>query len=260
MGLFINDSQHPGVFKNNGELKASNQVEFRSNYLTDFMLSQEATNQSFLDNIIRLNNSQQQYGDQQITHWNEINKRLEYLKELNTQHELVEKQIQSGLQKLEQQNEKLHHLITEEQLGKQRLMEHIEHLDETQHNIKIRLDKSEETSGVIVQKIDDLSLKNVEVLSSMEQVSAFQHEAMAKMDEQHHFHHTITQQISGLEEAQKDLTSRVDLQEGLLEKIMRQIDHIRFSLYERTNFIEEKMEKLYQASIASFQKIKNGSN
>ncbi|MCM3357166.1 MAG: hypothetical protein ABS938_00880 [Psychrobacillus psychrodurans] len=260
MGLFINDSQHPGVFKNNGELKASNQVEFRSNYLSDFMLSQEATNQSVLENISRLNNSQQQYGDQQITHWNEINKRLEYLKDLNMQHEQVEKQIQTGLQKLEQQNEKLHHLITEEQLGRQRLMEHIEHLDETNHHIKVRLDSSEETNGVIVKKLDDLSLKNVEVLSNMDQMTAFQHEAITKIDEQHQFHHTIAQQMSGLEESQKGLTSRVDLQEGLLEKIMRQIDHIRFSLYERTNFIEEKMEKLYQTSIASFQKIKNGSN
>lgn len=260
MGLFINDSQHPEVFKNNGQLKASNQEEFRSNFLSEFLESQEATNQSFLEGIVRLNESQQRFANQHTTSWNEINKRLQYLKEINVQHELVEKQIQIGLQKLEQQNEKLQVLITEEQLGKKQLMDHIEQLDETQSDIKIQLDISEETNGVIVQKLDDLSLMNLDVLYNMEQVSAFNNEAALMMDEQSQFHQTISRQINNMEEAQKELTSRVDHQEGLMEKIMRQVDHVRLSLFERTNFLEEKMEKLYQASKASFQKIKNGGH
>ena len=82
---------------------------------------------------------------------------------------------------------------------------------------------------------------------------------MNKVNEQNQFRQIINEQFNNLEDGQKELTIRVDNQEGLMEKILRQIDHVRTSLFERTSFLEEKMEKIYHASIASFQKIKNGS-
>ena len=260
MGLFINESQHPGVFKNRGDLKAINQEEYRSNYLSEFMLQQHATNQSLLDTVTRLNNIQHRFNHEQVAQWSAITERLHDLKELHAKHELVEQQIQHGLEQLEQQNKSMQLSIADEQHGKKRLINHIQQIDEIQSNINRRLEAAEETNEEIVLKLNHLSSANLDVLSSLEKISSFNEEVVVKMEEQQQLHQKVSIQIDGMEDNQKDLLSRVDHQEGLIEKVMRQIDHVRTSLFERTNFLEEKMEKLYEASIASFQKIKNGSN
>ena len=52
--------------------------------------------------------------------------------------------------------------------------------------------------------------------------------------------------INNMEETQNKLANRVESQEGLMEKVLRQIDHLRSILYERTNFLDEKIEKAYE--------------
>ncbi len=259
MGLFINEYQNPGVFKNTAEIKAPNQTEYRCNHLSEFILDQNTANEAFLRAIKGLRKSQYHYGHQQITQSYEMNAKLQELKELNIKHELVEKQVYNWLEKLEQQNHTIQLLIKDEQLGKNDLTVQIEKLDDTQNAIMSRLEHAEVTQVCIVNKLEDLSLENKEVLSHIEKVDIFNDEIMNKVNEQNQFRQIINEQFNNLEDGQKELTNRVDNQEGLMEKILRQIDHVRTSLFERTSFLEEKMEKIYHASIASYQKIKNGS-
>lgn len=64
----------------------------------------------------------------------------------------------------------------------------------------------------------------------------------------------LVHQMTFIEEAQKDVLDRVDNNEGLIEKVMRQIDHLRSILFERTNDLEEKIEKVLQNSVTFFKK------
>lgn len=118
MGLFINESQHPTVFKNTGELNAVNQVECRSDYLSELVKEQQASNKSFHVAINGLRNAQNNFDRRQWRQWNEIKGRLSELKEINAQHEKMEHQVIDWLEKLENQNKKLQMIMMNEQRGK----------------------------------------------------------------------------------------------------------------------------------------------
>lgn len=118
MGLFINESQHPTVFKNTGELNAVNQVECRSDYLSELVKEQQASNKSFHVAINGIRNAQYNFDRRQSRQWNEIKGRLSELKELNAQHEKMEHLVIDWLEKLENQNKKLQMIMMNEKRGK----------------------------------------------------------------------------------------------------------------------------------------------
>lgn len=210
MGLFINENQHPRVFKNNGELISANQVEFQSDYLSELVKEQQLSNQSVQQAIYSLENTQTEFSEQQLTQWKEIDKRLSELKELHSQHQILEHEV-----------------------------------------LDIR-----QSHGEIVNRLDQFGVGNNEVVNRLEQVKSANEKMMSKIDEQHTLHQTMAKQVSTINKSQKELVNRVDAQEGLMEKIIHQIDNVRFNLFERTNFLEEKIEKLYKSSIEYIQKVK----
>ena len=69
-----------------------------------------------------------------------------------------------------------------------------------------------------------------------------------------HFNKTMADQIANIEETQNKLSTRVESQEGLMEKVLRQIDHLRSILYERTSFLDGKIEKVYEYSNKTYTK------
>ncbi|RKJ30791.1 hypothetical protein D7X33_41075, partial [Butyricicoccus sp. 1XD8-22] len=79
-----------------------------------------------------------------------------------------------------------------------------------------------------------------------------------KIDEQSEIYQQIANKIDNIEDTQKEVMNRVDGQEGITQKIIHQIDNIRFILFERTNYLEEKVEKIYQQAVEYFQKVKTG--
>lgn len=95
-------------------------------------------------------------------------------------------------------------------------------------------------------------------MKRIEQVAFMNEQMKEKLDEQYQLNDQMVSQVSYIEESQKDVLNRVDCNEGLMEKIIRQIDHLRTILFERSNFIEEKIEKVYQNSSDYIEKLKNG--
>ena len=87
MGLFINEHEHPSLFKNTGNLDSTNQLEFRSNSLTEFVTKQQATNMSVHRAIYVLKNSQNKMKQRQMRKWKEMNGRLRDLTVLQARYE-----------------------------------------------------------------------------------------------------------------------------------------------------------------------------
>lgn len=274
MGLYINDGKHLQVFKNNGQLIDNNQMEYKSDYLAEFVKEQHASNELLHRAIRALKQNQTNVTVRQMNKWRMMDKQLGELKELNGQHEKAEQRMTEWLEKLETKNQEIHRTVTDEQLEINKLLQQMDHLIQSYSDIEqqlhqittsngemthrldqhaavneemvSRLDQYQTLHGEISQQLEQFSIVTDEVMNRLKQLGESHEEVMSKMDEQHTLQQTMANQVSKIEETQQELVGRVEGQEGVMDKLMRQVNHLRSILYERTNFLEEKMEKAYE--------------
>ncbi|MEH7013844.1 hypothetical protein V7087_24050 [Neobacillus niacini] len=70
----------------------------------------------------------------------------------------------------------------------------------------------------------------------------------------------LSEKISKQEEFQTGVLNRLDQQEALTEKIARQINHIRSILFERTNYLAEKIDEGYKLTTSYVYNLMTGSD
>ena len=70
----------------------------------------------------------------------------------------------------------------------------------------------------------------------------------------------LSQQIKEQKENQQEVLTRLDNQEALTEKALRQIGHLRSSLFERTNYLAEKIEDSYQLTSSYLYQLLTGAD
>ena len=244
MGLFMNDQQHPGLFKNSGRLVDNNQAEYRSDYFSEIIREQQTANQLIQRTIQALKNAQNRANQRQIQDWKTVDKQFIELKELHSQHEQIEKQVMDWLQKLEARHTELHVTVTDEQLGIQNLINQVNDIRQSQTALETQLLQITGTNDDIVQRLDHYNAVNDDVANQLQQMGRTNEQLVEKLNEQHTMQQTIANQMSTIEASQNELANHVDSQEGLMNKVLRQLDHLRSILYERTHFLEDKIEKV----------------
>lgn len=87
-----------------------------------------------------------------------------------------------------------------------------------------------------------------DVASLLEKYSGKNEELTLKIEQQIELQKEMSSQIAKQEDFQHDVINRLDKQEALTEKIIGKMDHFRSILYERTNFLTEKIEKGYHST------------
>lgn len=70
----------------------------------------------------------------------------------------------------------------------------------------------------------------------------------------------LSEKISKQEEFQTGVLNRLDQQEALTEKIFRQINHIRSILFERTNYLAEKIDEGYKITSSYVYNLMTGTD
>ena len=112
------------------------------------------------------------------------------------------------------------------------------------HNLEQLNDRhseQQEMENDVANLLKKYSSKNEELSLKIEQQIALQKEMASQITKQENF--------------QQEVISRLEKQEALTEKMIRKIDHFRSILYERTNFLAEKIEKGYSSTSAYIHKI-----
>ncbi|MEH7076595.1 hypothetical protein [Neobacillus drentensis] len=176
MGLFINNNEHPEVYKNTHPSETSNQVISRQDFLSELMKEQQKANAALEKALSELGFKTRIQEETQLTHWNYVGEQLVDLRK--------------------------------------------------------RLDSNEDTNHqLIVQMNEQLEL-------------------------QKEFAETLTKQ----EEFQAGVLQRLDTQEALIDKITRQINHIRSILFERTNYLAAKIDEGYKITSSYVYKLMTGSD
>ncbi|PGY08431.1 hypothetical protein [Bacillus sp. AFS031507] len=176
MGLFINNSDHPDVYKNKQNPQASNQVISRQDFLSQLIYEQQKANTALKKTLSELGMQSQHQEETHLNQWNHVGNQLN--------------DLQSRLERYEDAN----------------------------HNLAIQLNKQLE----------------------------LQKEISKKMTKQ--------------EEFQGGVLQRLDNQEALMDKISRQINHIRSILFERTNYLATKIDDGYKITSSYVYKLMTGSD
>ena len=112
----------------------------------------------------------------------------------------------------------------------------------------------------LIDQINVLAQSNREIVSKLEQYESTFEQLTLKLNEQAEWQKQISDQMSIQGAHHNKVMSRLDNQEALTEKLVRQMDHIRASLFERTNYLVEKIENGYHLTSSYVYKIMTGSD
>jgi hypothetical protein len=231
MGLFINNDKHPDVYKNNDHIFEKNQLVYKRDHVSELREEQQKANESLQQSFDEMKNLFAKQAQKQAYHWRYFGNRLYELKKVTLKQEKAEGHVMDWLKKLDEQNTKLQLTFEKDQFVKEEFVSSIENLNHS--------------SQEVVKRLDYLGMEN-------EQISL-------KVNEQLDLQKQMSQQIFTQEEKQNDVLERLDNQEALTEKILRQIDHFRAVLFERTNFLAEKLDTSYNYTASYFTKLMNGN-
>lgn len=232
MGLFINKGNHPDVFNSKMNIIEPNQEQSKSDYLSELIKEQNEAFNSMHDRFRELENLLGQQKNRQTNHWEIIGKQLNEIKESNSKHEVIENQVMDWLTKLDNKNMKLQESLGNERIVGQELMDRINSVNES----------------------------NFEIVNKLAQHETANEQLALKMNEQLELQKIMSNQISSHEDVQNVILNRLDTQEGLTEKILLQIDHIRTIFFERTHYLVEKIEDSYKITSSYVNKLMAGSN
>ncbi|PFN97739.1 hypothetical protein COJ85_22135 [Bacillus sp. AFS076308] len=231
MGLFINKKEHPNLFKNSRQLKESNQVESRQDFLTELMKEQQKANMALNRALAELQTRYQQQTDAQNTHWKQVDYQLSDLKNSTFRQQKFENEMVTNLHSLHEKNVHLEAIIEKETQVRESLSGQINQISKTCDSIADRLDKNEET----------------------------QQQLAMQMKEQLEMQKQAAEKLTKQEEIHGGMLKRLDNQEALLDKFARQLNHIRSILFERTNYLAGKIDDGYKLTSSYVYKLMTGS-
>lgn len=257
MGLFINKNDHPEVFHNPGNIQESNQDFAKTDYLTVLIKGQKEAYESLLHSFYDLKNLHQQQETNQINQWNDIGNQLKKLSENHQRQETNQinqwNEIGNQLKDLREN----HHMQKE---FESHVMDWLIKLDEENNKLQGILENEGQLKQEIMEKIHSVNQSTQEIMKRLEQYEATNQDLTQKINEQLDNHQQMAEQFTKQEDIQKEVLTRLDTQEALTEKILRQINHIRSILFERTNYLAEKIESGYKITSSYVYKLMTGSD
>lgn len=214
----MNITGHPDVFKNNEGVLGHNQEHFKIDPMLEWMKEQQEAHTSLNRQLGTLEALIKQQKNVQSNQWQTVRARLNILLDNDVQQEQFSDEVIQSLAKLEVENKRLHSELANEHVA----------------NIEM------------MAEVQSMSEANQEIAHRLEGIAFVSKELTTQLNEQLTHQEKLSEQLTNQEDAQQEILSRLDTQEGLTEKIVRQMDYFRSILYERTNYIAEKVDDGYQ--------------
>jgi chromosome segregation ATPase len=231
MGLFINKQAHPNLYKNSRQLSESNQVVSRQDLLTEIMKEQQKANIALNQALAELQLRYQQQTDAQNTHWQQVDYQLNDLKHSSLRQHKFENEMVTNLHSLHEKNVQLEGMVEKETQARESLTKQISQISKTCDHIADRLEKNEETQQQLTQQ----------------------------MNEQLEMQKQAAEKLTKQEDVHGGILERLDHQDALLDKLARQLNHVRSILFERTNYLAGKIDEGYKLTSSYVYKLMSGS-
>jgi hypothetical protein len=266
MGLFINKGKHPEVFKNLVARNENNQELHRKDYLKEILQIQHSTNLSLsqsLDELKLHNHKQKEF---QSIQWDDLNNQLNDMKRREFEHHNLDFQIMERLKNLEEKQKTIYAFLENETEHKLEIMNEMQIQNRIFQEMAMQIEKYEELTQRLSEQIEK---HHVGLTEKIQQYEGFQTEVLSRLDKHEQLNQHLSEQmqiqtnldqklekqISQQESYQTEILTRIDNQEALIEKLARQIYHFRSIIFERSNFLAEKIENGYKLTTSYVHKL-----
>ncbi|WP_188207916.1 coiled-coil domain-containing protein [Alkalibacillus aidingensis] len=228
MALYINNGKHPNVYKNKKPVSEPNQNFSKIDRLSEYMAEQQRVNRALSNKYSFLN----QYQKQQNNRQDRLQNQLQELNKKASNYDSFKEQILERLRVLEGQSYQVEKWIKGEQNVKVELVDQVKKLNETNQEIKEQLHEQDLTKSDILEQMDQL-------------IEA---------------HQRLSDQIVDYDKDQKRMVERIENQEALMEKVLRQMLNLRSIFYERSHHLADKIEDHYELTSTYFHKMLTGKD
>lgn len=107
---------------------------------------------------------------------------------------------------------------------------------------------------------DKVAFQLSELRTSNQKHTEYEELIIHLLKKQEELQNQLSEKVSKQEEFQTEVLKRLDQQEALTEKIYRQLNHIRSILFERTNYLAEKIDEGYKITSSYVYKLMTGKD
>ncbi|WP_042221141.1 hypothetical protein [Oceanobacillus manasiensis] len=231
MGLYMDRNKHRTLYKNKEHLTEPNQGIYIRNHVAEMIKAQKKINQSLQHQHMKTNQMFNRQQDTTAKQWREMLTELNALQQNNSMQDRRDAEMIRLLEQMEAKHTRMEKLLEDTQRTDKELSVKVNHLQLSQSDMKAHITSRDK---------EDKDLR-----ASLQQHSEWQDKIETKLTKQ--------------EEHQKSVMESLEKQEALTEKLTRQLDHIRSTLFERTNHLAEKIEENYRLTTAYITKLFTGS-
>ncbi|MCU9612567.1 hypothetical protein OEV98_03190 [Caldibacillus lycopersici] len=305
MGIFINNGDHPDVYKNNGELIEANQSYWRLDYLNRLLQDQYEGNiklYNSLENIKSIENTRSKQLDTVDKKLTEL--KTNYLQQQQIGTDVVQQlvrmeksdfvqqdQIRSlairedevllKIEKISNSNQEMTRNLEKYQILFNSLMEGIANLSKLQQQTLQVLANHEEIYYSLFEKLESHSNDTLNRLVAQENIQTMllaefesqgkelverftgqentQSEILQNIQDQATVQQNLQKHLVAHENMDSMINERLDNQEALTEKLLRQVTHLRTILFERTSYLSELIENSYKKTSTYLSNLLSGT-
>jgi len=227
VGLFINKFENEGLYKNNEELNNSNQNIYKIDPVAEYVNQQKLAISSLNDYLKVLESHVGEQSKAQSNRWNEIKGALKEQKVNDKKHTEFNQQVLGQINQLEEKNKGFHLSIENDRL----------------------------IQATLSDKLATIEKENNHLMGQVKSSKTSNSEIMNLMTEQYKIQKEMSEKLVKHDKNQKEIIMRLESNEALTEKITRQLENLRFILFERSNFLAGKIEESYLSTSSYFNRL-----
>lgn len=232
MSLFMNRVEHPEMFMNSEEIPTTNQQYYKYDSFAELMESQKKVNHSLQHSFNQLQSMYSHQEQTQMNRWDEITNQITHINETNYERSKFENKMMRQIHELLDHREQIEHMLAHEVNLKEEFI----------HQMNRMIKDHEQTIEAELQQYG----------TSTEKLSD-------QIQELHHLQQKTSTQVNDQQKEQINVRERIENQEALMEKTLRQLTNFRSVLYERTNDLAGKIEESYEMTSAYFYQLLTGA-
>ncbi|WP_060210151.1 hypothetical protein [Sporosarcina koreensis] len=231
MGMFFNKKNHSDLYKGD-HIAAKNQSIYRTDSLSEAIKEQKKSFDKMNEKYNEMEKQIQKQRRIQSDRWRTTGSRFDEILDHQSQHRQFEQDAIATLERLDLKHKELQKMLESKRRMNEELVEQINMLNQSNAEIAERLDKFDADQGMLLTKMD------------------------TQIEKQEQFSISLEKQKT----AQIDMATRIEQHEGLIEKVMRQMDFLKSVIFERSHFLAEKIDKSYLLTTTYISNLKGKSN
>ncbi|WP_284140592.1 hypothetical protein [Virgibacillus sp. LDC-1] len=260
MTLYINANDHPGVFKNEASIKPNNQDYFKTDYMSDMIGEQRRLNASFSQSFTMLQEMYKVQEQSFSNQWESITQKLQQLLEKQEKRENMETKTVQQLKALDEKQTALQGIVQAGEDEMARLQENIQTIIDAEKLLADHFQQMHASEEDIVARLKQLTSDDRVAKEKLNAVEELTIQLDRKVDSIQTQQTTMAEQMAGQQKEQQVIRTEMDEQLALLQKVGRQVEQMRSILYERANYLAEKVEEGYQLTSSYIYQLFTGAD